>query len=166
MMQSNDLTASGTVLLCCPKERQMQCGIWMPLVDTGPSRHPWKLKSDHIVAKISSTQCLSIARNGMKKGTNFCRCSVTRLRPTLCNPMDYTACQTSLSSSIFRSLLKFMSLELVMLSNHLILCCPLLLLPSIFPSIRVLCNGSSLCRDSHSIGASASVSVLPMIIQD
>ena len=83
MMQSNDLTASGTVLLCCPKERQMQCGIWMPLVDTGPSRHPWKLKSDHIVAKISNAQCLSIARNGMKKGTNFCCCSVTRLYPTL-----------------------------------------------------------------------------------
>ena len=41
-------------------------------------------------------------------------------------------------------LLKFMSIELVMLSNHLILCCPLLLLPSIFPSIRVLSNESAL----------------------
>ena len=48
------------------------------------------------------------------------------------------ACQASLSFTISRSLLQFMSIELVMLSNHLILCHPLLLLPSIFPSIRVL----------------------------
>ena len=47
------------------------------------------------------------------------------------------ACQAPLSSTISQSLLKFMSLESVMLSNHLILCRPLLLLPSIFPSIRV-----------------------------
>ena len=47
------------------------------------------------------------------------------------------ACQTPLSSIIFWSLLRFMSIELAMLSNHLILCCPLLLLHLIFPSIRV-----------------------------
>ena len=52
--------------------------------------------------------------------------------------------QASLSSSISRSLLKFMFIELVMLSNHLILCRPLLLLPSIFPSIRVFSNESAL----------------------
>ena len=50
------------------------------------------------------------------------------------------ASQTSLSSTITWSLLKFMSIELVMLSNYLILCCPFLLLPSIFPSIRVFSN--------------------------
>ena len=44
--------------------------------------------------------------------------------------------QTSLSLTGFWSLPKFMSIELVMLSNHIILCCPLLLLSSIFPSIR------------------------------
>ena len=44
-----------------------------------------------------------------------------------------------------RSLLKLISIELVMPSNHLILCCPLLLLPSIFPSIRVFSNESALC---------------------
>ena len=49
------------------------------------------------------------------------------------------ACQASLSFIISWSLLKFMSIESVMVSNHLILCCPLLL-PSIFPSIRVLSN--------------------------
>ena len=52
--------------------------------------------------------------------------------------------QTSLSITNSRSLLKLMSIELVMPSNHLILCCPLLLLPSIFHSIRGICNESAL----------------------
>ena len=50
------------------------------------------------------------------------------------------ACQASLSLTNFWSLLKFVFIELVMPSNHLILCHPLLLLPSIFPSIRVFSN--------------------------
>ena len=54
------------------------------------------------------------------------------------------ACQASLSFGISRSLLKLMSFELVMPSNHLLLCCPLLLLHSIFPSIRVFSNESAL----------------------
>ena len=48
--------------------------------------------------------------------------------------------QAPLFSTVSQSLLKFMSIELVMLSNDLILCYPLLLLPSIFPSIRVFSN--------------------------
>ena len=55
------------------------------------------------------------------------------------------ACQASLSITNSRSLLKLMSIELVMPSNHLILCHPLLLLPSIFPSIRVFSTESALC---------------------
>ena len=55
------------------------------------------------------------------------------------------ACQASLSITNFRSLLKLMSIESMMPSNHLILCHPLLLLPSIFPSIRVFSNESVLC---------------------
>ena len=54
------------------------------------------------------------------------------------------ACQASLSITNSRSPPKLMSIESVMLSNHLILCCPLLLLPSIFPSIRVFSNESVL----------------------
>ena len=50
------------------------------------------------------------------------------------------ACQASLSFTISQSLLKLVSIESVMPSNHLVLCCPLLLLPSIFPSIRVFSN--------------------------
>ena len=52
--------------------------------------------------------------------------------------------QAPLSCTISWSLLKFMSIESMMLSNHLILCHPLLLLPSIFPSIRVFSNESAL----------------------
>ena len=55
------------------------------------------------------------------------------------------ALQASLSISNSQSLLKFVSIELVMPSSHLILCRPLLLLPSIFPSIRVFSNESALC---------------------
>ena len=53
--------------------------------------------------------------------------------------------QASLSITNSRSLLKLMSIEWVMPSNHLIVCHPLLLLPSIFPSIRVFSNESALC---------------------
>jgi len=50
------------------------------------------------------------------------------------------ACQASLSLTISRSLFKLMSIESMIPSNHLILCCPLLFLPSIFPRIRVFSN--------------------------
>ena len=53
--------------------------------------------------------------------------------------------QASLSVTNSRSLSKLMSIELMMPSNHLILCHPLLLLPSVFPSIRVFSNESALC---------------------
>ena len=61
-----------------------------------------------------------------------------------------------------QNLFTLTSIELVMPSTHLIFCCPLLLLPSIFPSIRVFSNQSALPIR----WTSASVSVLPMIIQD
>ena len=55
------------------------------------------------------------------------------------------ACQALLSFTISQSLLKFMSIKSVMLSSHVILCCSLLLLLSIFPSIRVFSNELALC---------------------
>ena len=69
----------------------------------------------------------------------FCCCSVlshVRLFVTLWT----AACQASLSFTISLSLLRLMFTELVMPSNHLILCYPLLLLPSVSPSIRVFSN--------------------------
>ena len=73
--------------------------------------------------------------------------------------------QASLSITNSWSLLKLMSIESVMPCNHLILC-PLFLLPSIFPSIRVFSNESVLHIMWPSIGVSVSASVLPMNIQD
>ena len=67
-------------------------------------------------------------------------CSVTNSRLTLCNPMD---CSTPGFPVVH--LLKFMSIESVIPSNHLILCCTLLLLTSIFLSIRVFPNELALC---------------------
>ena len=69
--------------------------------------------------------------------------SVVQSCPILCNPMDCSMPGLPVHPNS-RSLLKLMSIELVMPSNHLILCRPLLLPPSIFPSIRVFSNESAL----------------------
>ena len=69
---------------------------------------------------------------------------VAQLCPTLCYPMNW-ACQVSLSITNSQSSLKLMSVELVMPPNLLILCHPLLLLPSIFPTISVFSNEPILC---------------------
>ena len=75
-----------------------------------------------------------------------------------------TAHRASLSFTFSWSLLKLMSIESVMLSNHLILCHPLLL-PSVFPSIRAFSKEPAIRIGVQSIGASASASVLPTGIQ-
>ena len=77
-----------------------------------------------------------------------------------------TARQASLSVINLWSPPKPMSIESVMPSNHLILCRPLLLLPSIFPSIRVFPMSQLFASGGQSIGVSASTSVLPMNTQD
>ena len=82
--------------------------------------------------------------------------SVTQSCPTLCDPMNHSTPGREVSITNCRSPPKPMSIELAMPSNHLILCHPLLLLPSIFPSIRVFSN------ESAKFGVSASTSVLPM----
>ena len=74
--------------------------------------------------------------------------------------------QASLSITNSWSLLKLMSIQSVMPSNHLILCCPLLLMPSIFPSIRSFPVSQFFASGGQSIGVSASASVLLMNIQN
>ena len=74
--------------------------------------------------------------------------------------------QASLSITNSQSLLQLMSIESVMPSNHLIICHPFPLLPSVFPSITVFSSESVLRIGGQSIGVSASASVLPMNIQD
>ena len=95
----------------------------------------------------------------------FCACySVSESCPTLCDP-GATAYPASLSFTISLSLLKLMSVESVMQSNHLIFCRPLLLLPQSFPVSGSFPVSQLSASGSQSIGASASASVLPMNIQ-
>ena len=83
---------------------------------------------------------------------------------TLCDPMDCSTPGFPVLQHL-PELFKLMFVELVMPLNHLILCHPLFLLSSIFPSIRVFSNEWALCIDGQCIGASASSSVLSMNIQ-
>ena len=108
---------------------------------------------------------LPIRKYGMSFLLHCCCCSVAKPCLTLCDPMDW-APQASLSFIISWSLLRLTSIELVMPSNHLILCCPLLLPPSIFPRITVFSKESALLIRWQNNGASVSASVLTTNIQD
>ena len=78
----------------------------------------------------------------------------------------FAACQASLSITNSRSSLRLMSIKSVMPSRHLILCRPLLLLPPVLPSIRVLPVSELFAWGGQSIGVSATASVLPMNTRD
>ena len=80
-----------------------------------------------------------------------CCCSVAKFYPILLTPWT-AACQPSLSFTISQNLLKFVSIESPMLSNHLILCCSLLLLPSIFLSMSLFQWVSSLQQVAKVLG--------------
>ena len=131
-----------------------------------------KAKWDNVITAIRgknkmlveySTQCYweMIHRKTVKLQFS----SVTQSCLTLYDPMDCSTPGFPVHRQ-FRSLLKLLSIEPVMPSNHLVLCRPLLLLPSIFPSIRVFSRQSVLCIRGQTTGVSASVSVLPMNIHD
>ena len=90
--------------------------------------------------------CISVNYNKVKHdkiGMPICCCSVTKLCLILCNPID---CSTPGFPVLhyLPEFVKTLSIELVMPSNHLIFCCSFLLLPSIFPSIRVFSNNLAL----------------------
>ena len=94
----------------------------------------------------------------------ICHCLVTQSCPTLCNPMD---CDTP-GFPVLRiswSLLRLMSIDSVMSSNHLILCRLLLLLPQSFLASGSFPVSQFFASGGHSIGASASASVLPVNTQ-
>ena len=74
-------------------------------------------------------------------------------------------CHASLSYTVSQSFLKLMSIELMMPSNHLILCCPLLLLPSIFPASGSFQMSQFFTSGGQSIGVCASSSVLSVNVQ-
>ena len=127
--------------------------LWDP-IDSKPTRllHPWDSPGENSgVGCHFLLQCMQT-------------CSVASVH--LCVTPQTAARQASLSITSSQSLLKLMSIQSVMPSNHLILCHPLLLLPSIFPSIRVFSSDSFICIRWPSIGLSASASVFPINIQD
>ena len=132
---------------------------WIPT-----SHHTQKWIIDHnlkwiidlnVTAKITKLLAEHINR------TFHCCCSVTKSCLTLWNLWTATS-QAFLSFTIAQSLLKLMSTELMMTSYHLILCCRLLFLPSISPSIGSFPMSWFFTSRGQRIGASNSASVLPM----
>ena len=95
------------------------------------ARQPWLSPSPAAHERCQRAACTAVVQS-----LSHVRLSVTQ---------GTAARRACLSFTIFWSLLKLMSIESVTLSNHLILCCPLLLLLSIFPSIRVFSSESVLC---------------------
>ena len=91
-----------------------------------------------------------------------CCCSVAQWCPALCNPMD---CSTP-GFPALHHLPELTQTHVHWVSDHLILCHPLLHLPSLFPNIRVISMSQLFASGGQSIGASASASVLLMNIQD
>ena len=118
----------------------------MDLLDPGIEHGSPTLQADFLLPVHQGSPYVYFT--ALKKKTKFgiwsCCCYlVTQLGPTLCDPWTAT-CQASLSFTSSQRLLKLMSIEPVMPSNHLILCCPLLFLPSTFPSIMVFSTESAL----------------------
>ena len=92
----------------------------------------------------------------------YCCYSVSQSGPTLWDPMD---CSTPgfpvLGTGMSPEFTQTQAIESAMSSNHLILCCPIFLLPSVFPSIRTFSNERLFTSSDQSIRTSASASVLP-----
>ena len=95
--------------------------------------HSWSASPEHATCLLPTVFSGSLQKANLQRSC----CSVAKSCPALCDPIWTAACQAFLSFTISQSLLKTTPTESVMPSNHLILCCPLLLLPSIFPRIRV-----------------------------
>ena len=137
----------------CGARALLPCGVWdLPRTGIEPCPLPWQADSEPLDHQGSLqplllwqvTLCALVLSSVKWEDNNFWYravmniqfSSVTQSCPTLCNPWT-AARQASLSITNYRSLLKLMSIESVIPSNHRFLCRPLLLLPSIFPRIRV-----------------------------
>ena len=132
----------------CPHPLGPHAGVQEAGRGLGSSLHPGPALSIFCPPPVNRSQFSSVAQS----------C------PILCHPMDCSIPGLPVQTKS-QNLVKLMSVNLVMPSNHFILCHPLLIPPSIFPSIRVFSNESAL-HNCQSIGISASTSGLPMNIQD
>ena len=123
---------NGNILQCSCLENPRDGGAWWAAI-YGVAQSQTRLK------RLSSSSSSSVARL-----STFSSVQLHRGVQLFVTPWT-TARQASLSITNSRSLLKLMSIESVMPQNHFIFCCPLLFLPSIFPSIRVFSSESVLC---------------------
>ena len=112
--------------------------FWLQTVNNAYLIRLWEL--DYYYMQVNCNKCIFILHYKYHFNSVQSLSSVQRLA----TPWT-AACQASLSITNSQSLLRLMSIESVMPSDHLILCRPLFLLPSIFPSIRVFSNESVLC---------------------
>ena len=126
--------------------------------------HLMKVKEESKNAGLKlNNQETKIMASGLISSVQFS--SVTQSCLTLCDPMNRSTPGLPVHHELLSSL-KLMSIESAMPSNHLILRCPLLLLPSILPSIRSFQMSQPFPSGGQSIRVSASTPVLPMNTQD
>ena len=129
------------------------CAISEDFWESGFYKHLWKFWQ-RILSKPIPLRLTTIFFFNLGKTLFFlpfthpsthlvCCCSVTQSCPIFCDPMDCSTPDFPVPHCLLELAL-FMFIELVMLSNHLILCSPLLLLPSIFPSLRGFSSESTL----------------------
>ena len=114
-----------------------------PGLHGNPHANPLGPKVALLCRALSFSGTLASALMSVMFSGSLCCCSVAKSCLTLCDLMNCSH-QASLSFTIFWSLIKLMSIESVMPSNPLILCHPLLFLPSVFPSIKVFSSESVL----------------------
>ena len=149
------ITFSTTVLCHSPAGLLPQVGCFAELV-VQPPRVAWlgwnrnRCVGRLVCSKPCRASWATISRDvgGRRQQMSvwiFCVCVQSLSHVRLFVTPWTAAHQAPLSFTISQSLLKFISIESVMPSNHLILCCPLLLLPSVFANIRVFSNESGLC---------------------
>jgi len=125
-------------------------------------RKVWQIFGNHNIRSYFSSTIHRINHMILTDSRNIFCCPVAKLCLTLCNPMNWKT-TGPLSFTFSLSLLKLMSIDLVMPSKHLILCWLHLFLPSVFPRIRSFPVSWLIASSGQSIGALASV--LSMTIQ-
>ena len=136
---------------------------WAKSMDSQRVSHNWTTNTHTHRSNTASTNCIFVA--AIHCSVQFSSVQLLSLVRLFATPWT-KAGQASLSITNSRSLLKLMSIESVMPSNHLILCHSLLLPPSIFPSIRVFSNEPVLPIRWPKNWISAWASILPMNIED
>ena len=143
------------IWLLCPLDTPHQCSLFEHLLNKYCQIFSGTIRCSRIISYLAYNQLVFQGPLVLFSSKWFSSVQLLSCVHLLMTPWT-AACQASLSITNSRSLLKLMSIELVMPSNHLILCHPLLLPPSTFSSIRVFSNESVLCIRCQSIGVLAS----------